>query len=31
MLLSLSDTGHNEDAAEMLNQREKPSWGYMAD
>jgi alpha-L-rhamnosidase len=31
LLLALSNSGYNEDAAEMLNQREQPSWGYMAD
>ena len=30
LLLSLSGSGDNEDAAEMLDQREEPSWGYMA-
>ncbi|MGA2247128.1 MAG: family 78 glycoside hydrolase catalytic domain [Verrucomicrobiota bacterium] len=30
LLLALSDAGYNEDAAEMVNQREEPSWGYMA-
>jgi alpha-L-rhamnosidase len=31
LLLALSNLGYNQDAAEMLNQREEPSWGYMAD
>jgi alpha-L-rhamnosidase len=31
LLLALSNSGYDADAAEMLNQREKPSWGYMAD
>jgi len=30
MLLSLSDTGYHGDAAQMLDQRDEPSWGYMA-
>ncbi len=30
MLLALSDSGHNETAAEMVDQRSEPSWGYMA-
>jgi alpha-L-rhamnosidase len=30
MLMTLSNTGYHADAAEMLNQREEPSWGYMA-
>ncbi len=31
LLLALSNSGYNEDAASMLNQRTKPSWGYMVD
>jgi len=31
LLLALSDQGYDEDAAEMLNQRDEPSWGYMAE
>ncbi len=31
LLLSLSNTCYHEDAAEMLNQRDQPSWGYMVD
>jgi len=31
LLLALSDTGYHADAAEMLMQREEPSWGYMAE
>ena len=31
MLLALSNTGYHADAAEMVNQRDEPSWGYMAD
>jgi hypothetical protein len=31
LLLALSSLGFNEDAADMLNQRKQPSWGYMAD
>jgi alpha-L-rhamnosidase len=31
MLLALSDAGYHEDAAAMVNQREEPSWGYMAE
>ena len=30
LLLALSNAGYNEDAAEMVNQRAEPSWGYMA-
>ena len=30
MLLALSDTGFHADAAEMMNQRDEPSWGDMA-
>ena len=30
LLLALSDTGYNEDAAEMVDQRDEPSWAYMA-
>lgn len=31
MLLALSDIGFNDTAAEMVDQRDEPSWGYMAD
>ncbi len=31
LLLALSDQGYHPDAAEMLNQPDAPSWGYMAD
>jgi len=31
LLLSLSNAGYHADAAEMLNRREQPSWGYMVD
>jgi len=31
LLLALSASGYNEEAARMLDQREMPSWGYMAD
>ena len=31
LLLALSGTGYHADAADMLNQRAEPSWGYMAD
>lgn len=31
LLLALSDAGYNADAAEMLDQHGKPSWGYMAE
>jgi alpha-L-rhamnosidase len=31
LLLALSESGYNGEAALMLNQREMPSWGYMAD
>jgi alpha-L-rhamnosidase len=31
LLLALSNNGYNADAAEMVNQRTEPSWGYMAD
>ncbi len=31
MLLALSDSGNNEVAAKMVNLRDEPSWGYMAD
>jgi hypothetical protein len=30
LLLALSNNGYNADAAEMVNQRTEPSWGYMA-
>jgi len=30
MLLALSNSGYNADAAKMVNQHEEPSWGYMA-
>jgi hypothetical protein len=31
LLLSLSRSGYHADAAEMMNQRVEPSWGYMAE
>ena len=31
LLLALSNTGYHADAAEMLNQRDYPSWGHMVD
>jgi alpha-L-rhamnosidase len=31
LLLGLSNSGYNEDVAEMFNLGEEPSWGYMAD
>jgi len=31
LMLSLSSMGYQTDAAEMLNQHEMPSWGYMAE
>ena len=31
LLLALSDNGHHAEAARMLAQRDKPSWGYMVD
>ena len=31
MLLALSDAGYQADAAATVNQRDEPSWGYMAD
>lgn len=31
LLLALSATGYNDEAARMLDEREMPSWGYMAD
>jgi alpha-L-rhamnosidase len=31
MLLALSDSGFNETAAKMVDQRDEPSWGYMAE
>jgi len=31
LLLALSAHGNNADAARMLDQRDKPSWGYMAE
>ncbi|HEV2453186.1 MAG TPA: alpha-L-rhamnosidase C-terminal domain-containing protein, partial [Verrucomicrobiae bacterium] len=31
LLLALSATGYNDEAARMLDEREPPSWGYMAD
>jgi alpha-L-rhamnosidase len=31
LLLALSNSGYDADAAEMLNQRSEPSWGYMAE
>jgi len=31
LLLALSNSGYDADAAGMLNQRTEPSWGYMAD
>ena len=31
LLLALSNSAYEADAAEMLNQRARPSWGYMAD
>jgi alpha-L-rhamnosidase len=30
LLLALSADGYNDEAARMLNQQSKPSWGYMA-
>ena len=30
LLLALSDNGYEADAAGMVNQRDEPSWGYMA-
>ena len=31
MLLALSAAGYHADVAEMMNQRDQPSWGYMAE
>ena len=31
MLLALSAAGYQADVAEMMNQRDQPSWGYMAE
>jgi hypothetical protein len=31
LLLALSSNGYHADAAEMVNQRDEPSWGYMAE
>ena len=31
MLLALSAAGYHAEAAEMMNQRDEPSWGYMAE
>jgi len=30
-LLAMSNSGYNQDAAEMVNQRAEPSWGFMAE
>jgi alpha-L-rhamnosidase len=30
MLLALSDSGYNETAAKLVDQRDEPSWGHMA-